>query len=138
MIISIRNNRGFTLIELLVAMVITTVALLGLLKSLDIAMEQNARNESRDRAMHIAEEQMRDFRTLDYDALPKPADYSDPYIEESSVSSNIRGVNVPFTVQKTVRMISDSDKDTLLVTVNVKWKYKNKEITQGLQTIRSR
>jgi hypothetical protein len=118
-------------------MVITSVALLGLLKSLEVAMEHNVRNSARDMAMKIAEDQMRDFRTMDYDALPKPADYSDPYVNESSVTSQLKGINVPFNVETTVRKIA-ADSDALLVTVNVKWTYKNEEIAQGLQTVRSR
>jgi type IV pilus assembly protein PilV len=56
------NRDGFTLVEVLVAMVIMTVGLLGLLQSLNIAVEHNLRNYLREQAVTLGENQMNLFR----------------------------------------------------------------------------
>lgn len=52
------KDNGFTLIEFVVAVLILTVGLLALLKTVDISISQNASNKMRNDAVIIADEVM--------------------------------------------------------------------------------
>lgn len=61
-IISISNRSGFTLVEVLIAMFIVLVGLLGLLQSINVAIEHNMKNHLREEATRIGEREMVTFR----------------------------------------------------------------------------
>ena len=57
-----KDSGGFTLVEMMMAMLVLTVGLLGLLQSIQVAWQHNARNRLREEAVLLAEERMNDFR----------------------------------------------------------------------------
>lgn len=69
------SRKGFTLIEVLVALVILSVAMLGVLDAMAIAMQQNVELYCRDEAVRIAEQDMNQVRNTKFDDLGN-SDYS--------------------------------------------------------------
>ena len=63
------DSRGFTLVELMCAMLIMSVGLFGLLQSVSVAYEHNARNKLREEAVQIAEEHLNQMRARPYDNI---------------------------------------------------------------------
>lgn len=112
-----KNNGGFTLIEVLVAIVILMVAMLGLLQSIEIAMEYNLKNQIRDEAVYVGEKYMNEFRGRGYSAIT--GNYS-----TLTVTSKIRGGKHNLSVD---RSWSDLGANTKRLQILVKWKYKGVE-----------
>ena len=137
-----RSNRGFTLVELVVAMVITLVAVLGLLQAVGVMGAQNLGNATRDEAMQIAEATMNDLRTRPFDQISTAANQDlYPGIDSTThqwapdrVRSRLRGVTVSYAVTKSAKPLS-ANSDFLQVAV--RWRFKNTSTSQGLQSIRS-
>lgn len=117
MIISSKNNGGFTLIEVLIAIVILMVGMLGLLESINVAMEFNLKNHMRDEAVYVGEKYMNEFRGRGYSAIL--GNFS-----SLTVTSKIRGGKHNLTVD---RSWSDMGASTKRLQVLVKWKYKGVE-----------
>jgi len=114
-------------------MLITLVALLGLLQAVNVATEQNLRNATREEALQIAEDRMSNFRAKPFEQIsstPSPHSYA-----LESVPSRLRGVSTTYSVLKTVTALSDASK---MIQVQASWKFKNATVSQGLQTVVSR
>lgn len=114
---SSRNNGGFTLIEVLIATVILMIAMLGLLQSIDIALQFNLKNQMRDEAVYMGEKYMNEFKGRGYTAIT--GNYS-----TLTVASKIRGGKHNLTVD---RSWSDMGANTKQLQILVKWKYKGVE-----------
>lgn len=125
---SISNKYGFTLVEIMVAMVIMMVGLLGMLHSLNIAMEHNLRNHLRDEAVSVADEQLNELKIKPYDNLS--AAYA-----VKLVPSRIRGVGKNYSVVTTTEPVGANAR---AVAVRVAWSYKNMSTTHELRTVRSK
>lgn len=110
-------------------MVITLVALLGLLQSVNIATDQNLISQTRDEALQIAEEKMNRLRIVPFDQISTAQPYA-----PLSVKSRLRGIDKSYTVQRTASAISASSR---LMEVTVSWTYKNKLTSVGLQSVRT-
>lgn len=64
-----RNSSGFTLIEFLVAIVILMVGMLGLLQSVNVALQYNASTQIRNEAVAIGDGQMSRELAKPFDAV---------------------------------------------------------------------
>ncbi|UCG78222.1 MAG: prepilin-type N-terminal cleavage/methylation domain-containing protein [Nitrospirota bacterium] len=64
-----RNNKGFTLVEMLIAMVIILVAMMGLYKTVIVAIEGNTRTLLRNEGTKLAEQIINEIRGLPYDDI---------------------------------------------------------------------
>ncbi len=130
-----RNNAGFTLVEILVAMLITTVAMLGLLQSVNIMTAHNLRNALREEALVIAERKMSEIRATSVSQIPRPDPFATgtpcSYPEETE-PCRLRGTTAQFTVNKTAEWKSDT---AAIVTVQVSMNYQNSTIRQALSTV---
>lgn len=128
MLISNKNNSGFTLIEVLVAIVIMMVGMLGLLQSINIAMEYNLKNHLRDEAVFVGEKYMNIQRGKAFDLLstvplPSGNTYSTRY-----EPSKIRGTGKPYNIEMSVQDLStDAATPSKQITVVVKWTYRGVE-----------
>lgn len=125
--ISMRNNAGFTLVELLAAMVIMLVSLLGLLHSVNIAMEYNLKNQMRGEVTRVAQDAMNDMRSRAFDAVSA---------KTTTVPSSLRNINRTYTVNRSV--VSAGSDVSRQYRVDVKWKYKNVSTTHSIVSVRSR
>lgn len=134
-LISIHNNSGnssgFTLVELMVAMAIMLVGLLGLMYSVEIAMEHNLKNQMRGEVVRVAEEAMSDMRSRAFDTVSSG---------QMVVPSKLRNINRSYTVKQTVVAIPNPTPTVVSrqYQVDVKWLYKNVSTTHSIATVRSR
>ena len=122
-----QNESGFTLVELLAAIVIMMVGLLGLLQSVNIAMEYNLKNQMRGEVVRVAQDAMNDMRSRPFDSV---------IAETTTVPSSLRNINRNYTVKRSV--ISAGTDVSKQYQVDVKWKYKNVSTTHSVMTVRSR
>jgi type IV pilus assembly protein PilV len=121
--ILISNRSGFTLIEVLVAMVITLVGLLGLLQSINIAMEHNVRNHLREEATRVGEREMNIFRAT---------------TATSTLVKQLPSLIVPsktFNVTRTSTSIGTSNSQELEIIVG--WDYRNIPTEHRVKSIRT-
>jgi type IV pilus assembly protein PilV len=125
--ISMQNELGFTLVELLVAMVIMMVGLLGLLQSINIALEYNLKNQMRGEVVRVAQDAMNDMRSRAFDSVSS---------KTATVPSSFRNINRTYTVRRSV-YLTGSDVSRKYQ-VDVIWKYKNVSTTHSVMTVRSR
>lgn len=125
------NISGFTLVELLVAMAILLIGLLGLLNSVEIAMEHNLKNQMRGEVTRIAEEAMSDMRARPFDSVSATT---------MVIPTKLRNIQRSYTVKRTIVAIPNPTATTTSrqYHVDVKWLYKNVSTTHSIVTVRSR
>jgi len=128
--ISISNRSGFTLIEVLVAMVIMLVGLLGLLQSINIAMEHNVKNHLREEATKVGERVMNDFRSLPFDRITATSGHL-------TVTSKMQGFAKSYDVSHTATSVGGSTESRELEVV-VAWSYRNSPTQHRVKSIRTR
>jgi prepilin-type N-terminal cleavage/methylation domain-containing protein len=107
----LKNNGGMTLVEVLVAMAIIFIVFLGMSSAGLVVLDQNIKNSQRDEAVGIAEMEMQQVRNTPFDNV-----ISDT--APRHVFRRIRGVNVDYTVNRTVVNLNVQNKQ---VTNNVSW-----------------
>ena len=125
--ISLANRSGFTLIEVLVAMVIMMVGLLGLLQSINIAMDHNVRNRLREEATNVGERIMNEYRARPFTSLSAGS---------ITVPSKMQGFAKSYNVNYTATGVGGST-DSRELEVVVTWSYKNTQIQHRVKSIRS-
>ena len=138
---SLLNDRAFTLIEVMVAMGITLVALLGLLKAVEMADEQNLRTAVRDEMVQVAEERLSRFRSTPFTSTFSlistcatcPGNLY-TYAPET-VPSRLRGINKSYRVTRTTVVTSDGIAVNLGVRVG--WTYKNMTTSIEQHTVKT-
>lgn len=111
-----KNNGGMTLVEVLVAMAIVFIVFLGMSSAGLVVLDQNIRNSQRDEAVSVAEMEMQQVRSTPFAAIVN---------DNQIVSRQIRGLNVAYTVTRTVANPDGStpanDPTNRQVTINVTW-----------------
>ena len=118
----------------MIAIVIMMVGMLGLLQSINIAMEYNLKNHLRDEAVYVGEKYMNIQRGKGFELLPT----SDVTLSEPS---KIRGTGKPYTVVMSTQDLSTDPKTPVKqLTIEVKWTYKGVEyrnkVTAPVSTIK--
>lgn len=104
-IVNKRGRKGFTLIELMVAIVILTIATLGLLQALTHYIRINMDNEMRNEAMRITEKRMELIRGLQFADTPQDELIPDDGVTVYETSA---GAQFPITETKLIRKSSIS------------------------------
>jgi type IV pilus assembly protein PilV len=118
---SYRNNSGFTLIEVMIAIVIMMVGMLGLLQSINVAMEYNLKNHLRDEAVYMGEKYMNIQRGKAFDSLSTT--YGTRY-----EPSKVRGTGKLYSVDMSTQSLStDTKTPAKQLTIEIKWTYKGVE-----------
>ena len=114
-----KSDDGFTLVEVLVAMVILMIGMLGLLQSVNLAMETNLRSQLREEAALVGERAMNDLRGKGFDNIS--ASYSN-----YQIASKLRGSGKNYTISRTAPVIATSNGQpaTKELRVLVSWTYK--------------
>lgn len=138
------NDRGFSLIEVMVAILVTVVAMFGLLSAVEVASVQNLQNQLRDEAIQVAEAEMNHWRAVPYGMISScrttpsnaacsetPARYR---YAPRTVSGKLRGSGNPYTVSRSTIMTSDGGAVDL--GVRVRWTFKNISTSHEVHTVR--
>jgi type IV pilus assembly protein PilV len=102
------------MVEVLVAFFIILVGLLGLLQSLNIAMDQNFKNQQRDEVVHVAESVMNDMRGKVF---------GNESTSTLTIPSKLRASNSRYVVRRSVDVITAGQ--TNQYRVDVRYKFKN-------------
>lgn len=121
--ISNSGRGGYSLLEVMVAMLILMVGLLGLLQSVNIALEQNLRNTLREQAVALGEQQMNLLRTA-------PA-----FSNLTLARVPVRGVERAFFVNRTGAVASPLTRE---LGVTVTWTYKNVPYRHQVKSLAAR
>jgi type IV pilus assembly protein PilV len=124
---SARDSAGFTLVEVMCAIVVMTVGLLGLLQSVNVAYEHNARNKLREEAVQLAEEEMNRFRLMRFENVTATN-------ATSSVAREVVGVTKDFRVTRECETMGDSKK----LTVHVAWQFRNVTTQHVIYTMKNK
>ena len=113
----LRNKSGFTIVEFLISVLLLTVALFGLLTTLNLAMSTNMETKMRNDATMLADEYISRARTVDYASLNT--------ITGVVTRDVLVGVaTVRYTVDTKVAQIGGVDAKTSSVSVDVSWPVK--------------
>jgi type IV pilus assembly protein PilV len=131
------NDRGFTLVEVLVSILILTVALFGLLSAVEVATEQNLRNQMRDEAVQVAEAQMNHWSAAPFNNISTATVSGNVYTYSPRlIQSNLRGMtNKSYRVIK--KTVASPDKNVVDLGVRVIWSFKNVSSVHEVHTVRS-
>ena len=123
-----RNSTGFTILEFLVAVVILTVGLLGLLRTVALSVDHNLGNERRNHAAQVADELM-------------VLENARPFASLSAMSTRylsgkmaFRSGYVHYSVSRMVTPVGASSAATRIV---LSWKHKGKRCEHEISSIRS-
>jgi prepilin-type N-terminal cleavage/methylation domain-containing protein len=105
----ISNDRGLTLIEVMIASLIILILFLALMQSVLLSVNMNNKNQLRDAAVSVAEERMRELRSLDFDdtilsaAIHPPAAMTNGTVTlASTVTRNFRNFTRDFNMTHTI------------------------------------
>ena len=124
--ISPPNKSGFTLVEVMIAMLIMSVGLFGLLQSVNVAYEHNARNRLREEAVQVAEEQMNELRARQFDDISAS--------RLSTVNRAIAGGFRNFSVALLSQTLGGNSKK---ITVTVSWTFKRLRSEHAIYTMKN-
>jgi len=121
----ISNQRGFTLVEFLIAIVILMVGMLGLLQSINVAIDKNLENVFRTEAVMLADSKMIIIKSRSYDSISTVTN-------RELVSRDVRGVMKNYSVIRSVAQPTTKSKQIL---INVKWRKKNTPYSHLIESI---
>ena len=127
--ISRSNSGGFTLVEVMMAMLIMSVGLFGLLQSVSVAYEHNARNRLREEAVQVAEEQMNEMRGRLFDNIS----VNRVQTLTRSIAGGFRNFSVNWQAQ-TMPLGGNTKK----LTVTVGWTFKRLKFVHEIYTMKNR
>lgn len=114
----------------MVAVVITLVALFGLLESVSIITDMNLKNQVRDEAVQVGETTMNSLMAASSGTTANPFDnYS------ALVPSRLRGVSTRYKVNGIRTTIGPTNSKSVKVTVA--WTYRGKKMTHTVSSMKT-
>lgn len=142
---ALKNSRGVSLVEVLIALSITLVLFLALMQSALLSIEMNTSNVIRDEAVNVAEERMRQLRTLPFDQA-ELNDTAGSYIDDcpgtdtvtcngetlpcNTLCRNFKNLEIPFTSEKRIANIpAGTDPSAKQIDVLITWQWQFDNVT---------
>lgn len=122
------NQQGFTLVEFLVAIVILMVGMLGMLASINVAMDKNLETAFRTEAVMVADDQLMRLRVRPFDSVSTTV-ASPP---KTLVTRDLRGIMKNYSVQRIVTQRTTQSKEIVL---NVTWRKKKESYSHSLSSV---
>lgn len=131
--VSSNRESGFTLVEFCVATLIMMIGLLGLLKAVNMGIEQNLGTVLRNEAVSVADEQMMQVKKTE----STPAGYvvvaqGAAVDSTSTLTRKVRNGNVLFRVDRHDTGMSTKSKEVI---VRVSWTYRNKTLDHRVTSL---
>jgi type IV pilus assembly protein PilV len=127
------NKAGFTLIEFLVALVILMVGMLGLLQTVNLAMQYNLTTQFRNEAVMLADDMMMQERNKAF------ANITASTAKIGFVSRDLRNAFKNYSTQKGITTLTlDSDGVTPKskeIVLTLRWKHKKESFEHILSSI---
>ncbi|MEW6713990.1 MAG: type II secretion system protein [Nitrospirota bacterium] len=114
-----KDKKGLTLVEVLISLLVTLILFLALMQSVLLSVNMNNRNQLRDEAVNVAEERMRELRSLDFDNADL-ADTGGAAVADGTVTRNFRNFTTPFTFNRT-RAIDNLGAGVMTIAVTVSY-----------------
>jgi type IV pilus assembly protein PilV len=115
-----KNRRGFTLIEFLVAIVITMVGLLGLLQSVNLALQHNLNTQLRNEAVTVADDFLNREISKTFDLISTATSSPQAPLGLFTANRKVAAGFKIYSVQRTGLSFSNSKQ----VNINVIWRHK--------------
>ncbi len=140
----LQNNKknGYSLIEVLIAIMILAIVAMAILQVSIMAMRQNLQTTVRDEAVRVSEQYMTALRgkALGYkDASGKNLDLSTTgglFVSLPTVTRTFRaGAEVAYQAKKNVAAMATGEKESRVVTIEVKWTYRGQDYTHTATSI---
>jgi type IV pilus assembly protein PilV len=128
------NNHAFTLIEFLVAIVIMMVGLLGLLQTVNVALNHNLQNQLRNEAVMVADQQMAKELAKGFDGISTSTATPQPNPRLSSESRTVLNGFKNFSVARYWSEYQNSKE----IRYEVIWHYKGTRFTHNTAGVISR
>lgn len=114
------NNKGFTLVEFLVAIVILMVGMLGLLQTVNVAINSNLQNQLRNEAVVVADRAMAHELAKGFDAVSTST-------KNDSAERRVLSGFKNFSVSRTGSSFQNSKE----IRFEVSWRYKGARYTHN-------
>ena len=124
-IVMINDRNGFTLVEFLVAIVILMVGLLGLLQTINVAIDQDLGNVFRNEAVIVVDEMMMKKRAKTFDSISTGE-------KTSTERRKVRGISKDFTMTETVSNITANSKQ---ISIEASWTKKTATYNHSATTV---
>ena len=128
------NRNAFTLIELLIALVILVVGLLGLLQTMNFAMERSVETMARNEATVVANERILQCSSLSFNDIV--------FNKWTTVSRAPQGVFKNYSVQTVTTYLTNPPSSRLQqqpastrIDVNVTWKVRNSRYSHSASSV---
>jgi type IV pilus assembly protein PilV len=122
------NCSGFTLVEFLVAIVILMVGMLGLLQSINVAIDKNVETTFRNEAILLADDGMMRKRAAGFKVF-SGADTIDVVDRYSQVK--VRGILKNYSVKETIQKTTNNSQQLI---INVSWKKNNAKYSHSVSS----
>jgi type II secretory pathway pseudopilin PulG len=113
------NRQGLTLVEVLISLLITLILFLALMQSVLLSVNMNNRNQLRDEAVNVAEERMRELRSLAFDNADL-ADTGGVAVADGTATRSFRNFTTPVTFNRT-RAIDNLGAGVMTIAVTVSY-----------------
>lgn len=126
----ITNRNGFTLIEFLVALVILMVGMLGLLQTINVAIDQNLGNVFRDEAVLVVDDLMMKKRAKAFDSVSTGTKFM-------VYSTRVRGISKKYNITENVTGVTGTypDFNSKQISIEASWTKKSNTYTHSATSV---
>lgn len=121
----INNGKGFTLVEFLVAIVILMVGLLGLLQTINVAVDQGLGNVFRNEAVTAVDDLMMKRRAKAFDSLSTGTKFT-------IYSTPVRGIRKKYNIEENIVSVTPNSKQ---ISIDASWTKKNNTYKHSATTV---
>ena len=125
------SNKGFTIVEVLVALFLFSFLMLGLLGGFLKTYQYQAKNEFRNEAIKLAEQELEKYRNLDYSAITPVS--NDCTSSTEKIQRQIRNAYIEYTIAREITEEIPNSVKKIVITVC--WNYKGKSYNYSAETL---